>query len=85
MPEHADPTDPLTDVEVTDAVERALSGLTPEHRAVVVLRFYAHLTEQETADSLGIALGTVKSRTSRALAALAGSEHLADTPDGKTP
>lgn len=85
LPEDADPLDPLSEVDVTDAVERALSGLSHEHRIVVVLRFYAHLTEQETADSLGIAVGTVKSRTSRALAKLAGSEHLADTADGKTP
>ena len=77
--------DPLADVDTTDAVERALSGLTPEHRAVLVLRFYAHLSERETAEALGIAAGTVKSRTSRALAALAGNEHLADLPDGKTP
>lgn len=85
LPEIADGTDPLADIDVTDAVDRALSGLSSEHRTVVVLRFYAHLSEQETADSLVIAVGTVKSRTSRALAALAGSEHLADTPEGKTP
>lgn len=84
-PEDADPADPLADVDVTDAVERALSGLTSDHRAVIVLRFYSHLSEQETAEALGIALGTVKSRTSRALAELAGNEHLADTPDGKAP
>ena len=80
-----DPADPLAEVDVSDAVDRALDGLSPEHRAVIVLRFYAHLSEQETADALGIAVGTVKSRTSRALAALAGNEHLAETPEGKTP
>jgi RNA polymerase sigma-70 factor, ECF subfamily len=48
-------------------VVAALQGLEPPDREVLALRFLAGLTEKESADALGIALGTVKSRTSRAL------------------
>jgi DNA-directed RNA polymerase specialized sigma24 family protein len=37
---------------------------------VVVLRYYCDLSEQDTAATLGIAVGTVKSTCSRALARL---------------
>lgn len=60
------------------AVRRALAALSPEHREVLVLRFYADLSERDAAAALGVAAGTVKSRTSRALAALAP---LVEAPD----
>ena len=52
------------------AIVAALRALPPEQRAVIVLRFYEDLTEAQTAKVLGVAVGTVKSRTSRALDAL---------------
>jgi len=67
LPEAADDSDPTGGI----AVRRALAALSPEHREVLVLRFYADLSERDTAAVLGVAAGTVKSRTSRALAALA--------------
>lgn len=45
-------------------------SLPPKARAVVVLRYYEQLSEAETADALGISVGTVKSQCSRAIAAL---------------
>lgn len=73
----------LTDhFDVTDAVHRALADLSPVHREVIVLRYYAHLSEQQTAEVLGIAPGTVKSRASRALRQLATNSHLADLAEG---
>ena len=52
-------------------VAEALTRLHPDHRAVLVLRFYADLREREVAEVLGVPVGTVKSRASRALKALA--------------
>ena len=37
---------------------------------MIVLRYYEELSEAETAEVLGISVGTVKSQASRALAAL---------------
>ena len=52
-------------------LDRALATLTPKQRAVVVLRYYDDLTEQATAEALGVAVGTVKSQTHLALRRLA--------------
>lgn len=49
-----------------DVVDRAMSGLEPEQRALVVLHYYLRLPVAETAQTLGIPAGTVKSRLSRA-------------------
>ena len=48
-----------------DVVERAMRGLDPEQRALVVLHYYLRLPVAETALTLGIPVGTVKSRLSR--------------------
>lgn len=60
------------------AVRRALALMKPEQREVLVLRFWADLSERDTAAALGVAPGTVKSRISRALAALTP---LVEVPD----
>ncbi|HZB66809.1 MAG TPA: SigE family RNA polymerase sigma factor [Ornithinibacter sp.] len=48
-------------------VLRALGGLTPRQRATVVLRYFEDRTEQDTAEILGVSVGTVRSQTHDAL------------------
>ncbi len=48
----------------------ALRGLSPRHRAVLVLRYFSDLPETEVAATLGCSVGTVKSSASRALTQL---------------
>ncbi|MDR6175972.1 RNA polymerase sigma-70 factor (sigma-E family) [Nocardioides zeae] len=77
LPEEHGP-DRADEVDLADAVLRALRTLTTEQRAVAVLRYYAHLSEKQTAEALGVAPGTVKSRLSRALRVLAGDPDLVE-------
>ncbi len=76
---HERPTDQAPDRPAPDSSEalddrtdlwRLLQTLPRQQRAVVVLRFYEDLSVPATAQALGIGIGTVKSHTSRALAAL---------------
>ena len=53
-----------------DALWDLVQTLPKKQRAAVVLRYYEELSEAETAEVLGVSVGTVKSQTSRALAAL---------------
>lgn len=78
----ADPPEPpqsgaaAADADLVDAFARALRELNADQRAAIVLRYYSDLSEQQTADSLGVPVGTVKSRVARGLKALAGNTHL---------
>ena len=76
------PLDEAERVAVADAVHRALDTLTKVNRDVVVLRYFVQLSEKQTAEVLGIAPGTVKSRLSRALAHLSANDHLLDLSGG---
>jgi RNA polymerase sigma-70 factor (ECF subfamily) len=52
--------------EAREVLERALGDLPAEQRAVFALRTFEELSYREIADALGISIGTVMSRLSRA-------------------
>jgi RNA polymerase sigma-70 factor (sigma-E family) len=57
-------------VELRPALFGALDTLTPQQRAIVVLRYFDDRSEAEVAKLLGVSAGTVKSTASRAMAQL---------------
>lgn len=69
LPERPGPDDGRL-VDERDALWQLVLRLPVRQRAVLVLRFYEDLSEAETARTLGLSPGTVKSHTSRALASL---------------
>src|SRR3954464_939425 len=79
-------TDSVPETTQHDSVDRIalledLRRLSPRQRAVLVLRYFDDLTEADTAATLGISVGTVKSHVRDALARLrnlqSGEEHSA--------
>ncbi|MEU9166840.1 SigE family RNA polymerase sigma factor [Streptomyces sp. NPDC048420] len=67
LPEHAS-TGPDSALRVT--LLAALAELPPRDRAVVVLRYWEDRSVEETASVLGMTKGSVRNRSSRALARL---------------
>lgn len=67
VPERADPGDLAERQAQQELVNAGLRILTRRERQVVVLRFYADLSEAAIAEELRIAPGTVKSCLARAL------------------
>jgi RNA polymerase sigma-70 factor (sigma-E family) len=62
--EHSAPdVDPALRIDL----DRAVAALPLRRRACIVLRYYADLSERDTAAALGISVGTVKSQTAKAL------------------
>lgn len=64
-----------------DVVE-VLALLTPQQRAAVVSRYFADLSEADTAAVLGCSVGAVKSHIARALARLRAEPRVADVLRG---
>ncbi|MFB9461351.1 SigE family RNA polymerase sigma factor [Streptomyces cinereospinus] len=62
--------DPAEQQALRDAMWQAIMRLPARQRAMVVLRYYEDLSEVQTAEVLGVSVGTVKSAVSRALGKL---------------
>ena len=77
--------DAHADADLHDALWTALGRIGRKQRAILVLRYYEDLSEAETAAVLGVSVGTVKSTTSRALAALRKDASLRDDPRAALP
>lgn len=84
------PTELVPDTLVDDAtdgvalrlsLQQALSRLPRRQRAVLVLRFFQDLTEPQVAETLGCAVGTVKSTGAKALEHLRSDPAVADLLD----
>jgi RNA polymerase sigma-70 factor (sigma-E family) len=70
LPDESQPDAAFAASEERDEIRRLLRELNARERAAIVLRYYCDLSEEETAATLGVAVGTVKSTCARALARL---------------
>jgi RNA polymerase sigma-70 factor (ECF subfamily) len=70
--------DLASDSATRDQLQRALATLSPEHRAVVVLRHLSGLQIDEIAEVLGVPYGTVASRLHHAIRNLRAAVDAAD-------
>jgi RNA polymerase sigma-70 factor (ECF subfamily) len=61
---------PAAPVRAEESLDGAIARLSPEHRAVIVLRYLLEYTPGEIAELLGLPRGTVNSRLRRGLDAL---------------
>ena len=69
-PDGGEDPDPAAFAADRDAVAHGFAGLSAEHRAVLVLRFYVGLTVPEIAETLAIPVGTATSRLHYGLRAM---------------
>jgi len=63
----ADPAEGLESHQLQDRIARALDKVSPQEKAVFVLRHYEDLQLKDIAESLGLSIGSVKSYLFRAV------------------
>ena len=64
------PDSDIERIQLREHIQKILLELTPDHRAVIVLKDLEDQSQEEIAEALGCSIGTVKSRLSRARAHL---------------
>lgn len=69
-------------VDDRDQIIRMLAQLPEQQRTVIVLRYYADMSESATAAALGISVGAVKSASSRGVAKLRSIHQIQGARDG---
>jgi RNA polymerase sigma-70 factor (sigma-E family) len=70
MPDMASAEEGAYEILERDQLKAAMRSLQRRQREVLVLRYFADMTEAQVAETLGISLGSVKAYGSRGLAAL---------------
>ncbi len=70
MPDMASAEEGAYEILERDQLKAAMRALQRRQREVLVLRYFADMTEAQVAETLGISLGSVKAYGSRGLAAL---------------
>ena len=63
---NSDPAETIVPQQIAEQIRRAVYSLKPIYRDVLIMRELKEMSYQEIADILGISIGTVKSRISRA-------------------
>ncbi len=75
-PDLSGPADVATQVGDRDLVRRLLAGLPHKQRAILVMRFFDDLADDDIAAAVGCRPSTVRSTISRTLASLRTSAHV---------
>ena len=68
LDEGSSPSEPLEQEERRQQLQQAMQMLSEEHRSIIVLRHLEEFSYEDIAESLDIAVGTVRSRLHRARA-----------------
>lgn len=78
----ADPVSELDKKELVADIHKAVGALPEEARVPVVLYYFGEIPQREIAETLGLPLGTVKTRLRRARLAIKGHLQKADNDCG---